>query len=61
MDQTAFEVRLAATGLHPTEADLPVLTVLVNDMDRAAALMREARHYSEEPLSAFRLPPPVRT
>jgi hypothetical protein len=53
-----FADRLAATGLSPSDADLPALRALVNDLDRAAALVRKSRDYSEEPLSAFRLPAP---
>ena len=58
MTETNFAERVAATGLRPSEADLPALLALVKDLDRAAALVRRARDYSEEPLSAFRLPQP---
>lgn len=61
MGEIPFATRLAATGLHPTVADLPKLEALVNDLDRAAALVRGPRPYAEEPLSAFRLPAPDRT
>jgi hypothetical protein len=53
-----FEDRVKAAGLCPTAEDLPKLEALVQDMDRAATLMRVARPYAEEPLSAFRLPLP---
>lgn len=58
MPEMNFLDRLALTGLHPSDADIPKLAALVKDMDRAAALMRGPRPYSEEPLSAFRLPHP---
>jgi hypothetical protein len=58
MTEMNFADRVAATGLRPSEADIPKLEVLVRDMDRAAALVRGPRPYSEEPLSAFRLPCP---
>jgi hypothetical protein len=54
-----FEDRLKATGLTPTAEDLPKLEALVQDMDRAAALMRAPRPYAEEPLSTFRLSLPL--
>ena len=56
MTDTSFADRLAASGLRPTEADLPKLEALVSDLDRAAALVRGPRPYREEPLSVFRLP-----
>jgi len=59
MTEMNFSDRLAATGLRPSEADIPKLEALVKDMDRAAALVRGPRPYSEEPLSAFRLPVPI--
>jgi hypothetical protein len=52
-----FEDRVKATGLSPTAEDMQKLEALVRDMDRAAALVRGARSYAEEPLSAFRLAP----
>ena len=58
MTENSFADRLAASGLHPTAADLPKLQALVTDLDRAAALVRGPRPYAEEPLSAFRLPLP---
>jgi hypothetical protein len=58
MTEMDFADRLAATGLRPTEADIPKLEALVKDMDRAAALVRGPRPYSDEPLSVFRLPRP---
>ncbi len=56
METTTFAARLAAAGLKPTEQDLPALRALVADLDRAATAIRAPRPYSEEPLSAFRLP-----
>jgi hypothetical protein len=56
MDDSTFEARLLAAGLKPSDADLPALRVLVADLDRAATAIRAPRPYSEEPLSAFRLP-----
>jgi hypothetical protein len=56
MDETTFEARLTATGLKPTQQDLPALRILVSDLDRAAAFIRGPRPYAEEPLSALRLP-----
>jgi hypothetical protein len=56
MEELAFAARLKATDLHPTAGDLPKLEALVQDLDRAAALVRGPRPYAEEPLSAFRLP-----
>jgi hypothetical protein len=58
MPERNFLDRLAAAGLHPPAADIPKLEALVKDMDRAAAQVRGPRPYSEEPLSAFRLPHP---
>jgi hypothetical protein len=58
MTEMNFAGRLTATGLRPTEADIPKLEALVKDMDRAAALVRGPRPYNEEPLSVFRLPRP---
>jgi hypothetical protein len=52
---TTFEERVKAAGLNPKPDDLEKLKVLVDDMDRAAALVRGPRSYAEEPLSAFRL------
>jgi len=57
MDEMNFAARVRATGLRPIEQDLPKLEALVQDMDRAAALVRGPRPYAEEPLSAFRLTP----
>lgn len=56
MSELSFADRLAATGLKPFDSDLAKLEALVKDMDRAAAYVRGPRPYSEEPLSAFRLP-----
>jgi hypothetical protein len=57
MDEMSFAARVLATGLRPIEQDMPKLEALVLDMDRAAALVRGPRPYTEEPLSAFRLTP----
>lgn len=57
MTEISFEARVKATGLRPTPEDMLKLEALVNDMDRAAALVRGPRSYAEEPLSAFRLKP----
>jgi hypothetical protein len=56
MTEMSFADRLATTGLNVKAADIPKLEALVKDLDRAAALVRGSRPYSEEPLSAFRLP-----
>jgi hypothetical protein len=56
MTEMSFADRLAATGLSVKAADIPKLEALVKDLDRAADLVRGPRPYSEEPLSAFRLP-----
>jgi hypothetical protein len=53
-----FEARVAATGLSLKPEDLPKLQALVEDMDRAAELVRGPRSYADEPLSSFRLPTP---
>ena len=58
MAELSFSDRLAATGLQLSEPDLPKLQALVNDMDRAAALLRNPRPYANEPLNAFHLPIP---
>jgi hypothetical protein len=56
MEEGTFEARLTASGLKPDAADLPALRALVADLDRAADAIRAPRPYSEEPLSALRLP-----
>ena len=56
MTEMTFEMRVKAVGLNPKAEDIPKLEALVRDLDRTAALVRGARAYSEEPLSAFRLP-----
>jgi hypothetical protein len=56
MEDSMFEARLMAAGLKPSDADLPALRALVADLDRAATAIRAPRPYSEEPLSAYRLP-----
>ena len=55
MDEITFAARVKAVGLNPKAEDMAKLESLVNDMDRAAALVRVPRPYAEEPLSAFRL------
>jgi hypothetical protein len=57
MTEISFEARVKATGLHPRPEDMAKLETLVQDMDRAAALVRAPRSYAEEPLSAFHLKP----
>ncbi len=57
MTEISFDARVKATGLRPKPDDMPKLEALVRDMDRAAALVRGPRPYTEEPLSAFRLKP----
>jgi hypothetical protein len=56
MSKISFADRVAATGLMPKSEDLARLEALVEDMDRAAALVRGNRPYAEEPMAAFRLP-----
>ena len=56
MEDSTFDARLTAAGLQPSGADLPALRALVAYLDRAATAIRAPRPYSEEPLSAFRLP-----
>jgi hypothetical protein len=55
MSDMTFEARVKATGLSPKPEDMAKLELLVNDLDRAAALVRGPRPYAEEPLTAFRL------
>lgn len=57
MSEIKFEARVKATGLRPRPDDLPMLEALVKDLDRAAAMLRGPRPFSEEPLVAFRLKP----
>lgn len=57
MTEIPFAARVAATGLKPKAEDMPKLEALVNDIDRAAALVRDPMPYSAEPLSVFRLKP----
>jgi hypothetical protein len=57
MSESKFEARVRATGLRPLPGDMPMLEVLVKDLDRAASTLRGPRPYSQEPLSAFRLKP----
>jgi hypothetical protein len=57
MTEMVFEARVRATGLQPPREDLPKLKVLVEDMDRAAALVRAPQSYAEEPLSVLQLKP----
>jgi hypothetical protein len=58
MDEMTFAARVKATGLNPKPDDMPKLEALVKDMDRAAAMVRGPRSYTEEPLSVFCLPTP---
>ncbi len=55
MTEMTFAARVQLAGLTPTPEDMPKLEALVKDLDRAAAMLRGPRPYSEEPLSAFRL------
>jgi hypothetical protein len=57
MTQNKFEARVKATGLRPKPDDMQMLEAMVKDLDRAAAVMRAPRPYTEEPLNAFRLKP----
>ncbi len=57
MSEISFEARVKAVGLRPTPDDMASLEALVKDLDRAAALMRGPRCYSEEPLNTFKLQP----
>jgi hypothetical protein len=55
---TTIAERLQALGLAVPEAEMPKLVTLVADLEKAAAVVRGARPYAEEPLSGFRLPRP---
>lgn len=55
MTGMTFEDRVAATGLIPKPEDKAKIRILVEDMDRAASLVRGHRPYGDEPLSTFRL------
>jgi hypothetical protein len=55
---TQFKERMATLGLKLPEAEIPKLEALVADLDKAAEVVRIARPYAEEPLSAFHLPRP---
>jgi hypothetical protein len=57
MTDIKFDARVKASGLRPKPDDLPMLETLVKDLDRAAAMLRGPRPYSQEPLNAFRLKP----
>lgn len=57
MTEIKFEARVKASGLRPKPDDFPMLEALVQDLDRAAAMLRGPRSYAEEPSSAFRLKP----
>ncbi len=51
----SFEERLKAQGLGLPAAEVPKLEAIVAELDAAAEVVRGARPYAEEPLSAFRL------
>jgi hypothetical protein len=53
---TPIVEQLRALGLAVPEAELPKLVTLIGDLEKAAAVVRGPRPYSEEPLSGFRLP-----
>jgi hypothetical protein len=57
MTEIVFEARVRATGLQPRREDLQELKLLVEDMDRAAALVRAPQSYAEEPSSSLHLKP----
>jgi hypothetical protein len=57
MSEISFEARAKAVGLRLRPDDLPDLEALVKDLDRAAAMMRGPRCYTQEPLNTFRLRP----
>jgi hypothetical protein len=57
MTDSKFEARVKASGLRPKPDDMKMLEAMVNDLDRAAAMLRGPRSYAEEPLNAFRLKP----
>ncbi len=57
MTNRKFESRVKASGLRPQPGDMPMLEALVNDLDRAAEMLRGPRPYAQEPLNAFRLSP----
>ncbi|MFC7556444.1 hypothetical protein ACFQU7_35740 [Pseudoroseomonas wenyumeiae] len=53
---TSIGERLDLLGLKVVAADLPKVEALVLDLEKAAAVVRIARPYGEEPLSVFRIP-----
>jgi hypothetical protein len=57
MTESKFEARVKASGVRPKPDDMPMLKALVQDLDRAAAMLRGPRPYADEPLNAFRLKP----
>jgi hypothetical protein len=57
MTEISFDARVRVTGLRLNPEDMLKLEALVKDLDRAAALFRGPRSYTEEPLSAFHLKP----
>jgi hypothetical protein len=57
MADISFEARVKAMGLRVQPDGLSMLQAIVEDMDRAAAVVRAERPYSEEPLFALRLAP----
>lgn len=60
MDDMTFEARVKIAGLSPKPEDLAPLRALMMDLDRAAAVVRGHRPYSDEPLFALRLPQPTK-
>ena len=55
MTDMTFEARVKAAGLNPKPEDMAKIEAMVLDLDRAASLVRSARSYAAEPLSALRL------
>jgi hypothetical protein len=53
---TSIGERLDLLGLKVIAADLPKVEALILDLEKAAAVVRIARPYGEEPLSVFQLP-----
>jgi hypothetical protein len=53
MTEITFEARVRALGLRPLPEDLPKLEALVRDQDRAAALLRGPRSYTEHGFDLF--------
>ncbi len=57
MVETPFEMRMLIAGLKLSAEEVPKLQALVRDLDAAAAALRGARPYGEEPASALRPKP----